>query len=252
MIPTDEQRKQAVVEGILAAMKQVWPSWFRVYARATFPGCRILSVGCGKGGLLRFFRDPLHRVTGCDRDSAAVKQAAPLFPVCVADAYKLPYPSGLVDFVLCEWVLEHLADTTLALDECARVLRPNGMLAILATNPHSPLGWMARMFPRLGSRFWKRSLGVEQSVWKTEHGKNSVGCLRRSLHKRGLRQIALYRISHMQYYCINLRLLVPFAGCLLPFVKLYDWICALPPFSLFANAYLILFQKTAGVHEEYK
>jgi len=244
-----DRREQALVEGTIEGMKHVWPQWYRAYAQATFPGCRILSVGCGKGGALRYFRNPQHRVTGCDLDFGAVKQAASYFPVCVGDILRLPYPSGAFDFIVCDWVLEHLASTDAVLAECARVLRPNGKLAILTTNPHSPLGWVSGMFPRLGSCFWKRSLGTEQPLWEKEHKKNSAGHLTRLMRKRDMRRIALYRVSHMEYYLINLKLLVPFARFLLPLVKLYDTIGRIPPFSLFANAYVILFQKTQGSSE---
>jgi ubiquinone/menaquinone biosynthesis C-methylase UbiE len=250
LVTITDQRKAVLVEGTLVAMKRVWRHWFRAYVQATFPGCRILSTGCGKGGALRYFRDPRHWATGCDLDYEAVRQAASVFPVCVGDLYKLPYLSETFDFVVCDWVFEHLAHTDLALGECHRVLKPNGMMAILTTNPHSPLGWIAKTFPRLGNQFWKRSLGIEQSLWEKGHRENSAGFLTRYLKKRGMRRIALYRISHMEYYFINLKLFVPIARLLVPLVRLYDSICQLPPFSLFANAYLALFQKSEKSPEQ--
>ena len=225
------------------AMKRVWPQWVRAYARAVFPGCRILLPGCGKGGTLRHFRDPQCWATGCDLDREALALAAPVLPVCVADIYRLPYRAEVFDAVFLDWVLEHLADADGALAECVRVLKRNGMVAVLTTNPHSPLGWAARAFPRLGSLFWKRALDMEQSVWETKHARNSAGALTRRMSQMGMRRVALHRISHMEYYALNLKSLVPLAAALIPLVRLYDSICLLPPFSLLANAYVALFQK---------
>jgi ubiquinone/menaquinone biosynthesis C-methylase UbiE len=238
-----------LVEGTQVAIKCVWPSWFRAYAQATFAGCRVLAAGCGKGGLWRHFGDPQIRVTGCDLDRAALKTAAPLFPVCVGDMNRLSYRAETFDFVTCDWVLEHLANGDLALGECLRVLKSNGILAILTTNPRSPLGLAARLFPRLGHWFWKRSLNIEQSFWEEGHGRHSAAALTHWAESRGMRRVALYRISHMEYYLLNLRSLVPLAGVLLPLVRLYDCIFRRPPFSLLANAYLIVFQKPGETSE---
>ena len=48
----------------------------------------------------------------------------------VADVSDLPFRDGVIDGIVCDSVLEHLADPTRALAEMSRVLRPGGTLLI--------------------------------------------------------------------------------------------------------------------------
>lgn len=84
-----------------------------------------LDIGCGRAkGYPHFI--------GVDRDGAHLKHKTNLdADVVVEDAARLPmFSSGSMDFVFSSHLLEHLADTKVALAEWWRVLKPGGHLCL--------------------------------------------------------------------------------------------------------------------------
>jgi ubiquinone/menaquinone biosynthesis C-methylase UbiE len=109
---------------------------------------RVLDVGCGTGGGLRWAEERLGaRLTiGMDiaREALVLCRARSGQWLAQASALQLPWRSESFDLLLCQDVLQHLptdgADVH-ALTEMARVLRPGGLL-LMRTN--SRLGmWQA-------------------------------------------------------------------------------------------------------------
>jgi SAM-dependent methyltransferase len=98
---------------------------------------RVLDVGCGHG---LYSLDLARRgatLVGCDLDRSALSDAQRSSHglgldgragFLVADGAALPLPEGEFDLVVCNCVLEHIADDGAALAAMARVLRPGGML----------------------------------------------------------------------------------------------------------------------------
>lgn len=106
---------------------------------------RVLDLGCGGGrhafGCLRIGAV----VVALDADPAEVKGALAMMAAMAGagevpdggagmgvagDALKLPFPDGAFDKVICAEVLEHLPDDSSAMAELARVLKPDGLLAV--------------------------------------------------------------------------------------------------------------------------
>jgi len=105
----------------------------------------VLDLGCGAG---RHAFECLRRgalVVALDADAVEVKSVAGLTTAMVeagevphggagvavrGDALRLPFPDGCFDKVICAEVLEHLPDDAAVMGELARVLRPDGVLAI--------------------------------------------------------------------------------------------------------------------------
>lgn len=102
-------------------------------------GDLVLDAGCGYGACFDELRRRGARVVGIDRSAAMVGQAprpgCTVFPLGlgVGDLQALPIADGAVDRVLANYVLFHVADLALALQEIRRVLAPGG-LAVLTTN----------------------------------------------------------------------------------------------------------------------
>lgn len=108
---------------------------------------RILDVGCGIGGSsLELAQRYQAHVTGitlspyqAQRGQARAQQQGlwDQVRIQVADALAMPFPADHFDLI---WSLEsgeHMADKTLFLQECHRVLKPGGQL-LMATWCHRP------------------------------------------------------------------------------------------------------------------
>lgn len=109
------------------------------------PGMAVLDLGCGAGRhafeclrrgarVVALDADPVE-LKGVVQMLGAMEDAGEVGPGGAAvavrgTAYALPFPAGSFDRVIAAEVLEHLHEDSLAMSELARVLRPNGLLAV--------------------------------------------------------------------------------------------------------------------------
>ena len=110
---------------------------------AASPGKIVLDVGAGSGTFSNLLADRGFNVTSTDvtEEALEVLRARVAGPVERADATSLPFADSSFDGVILGEVLEHLEDDGGALTEAARVLRPNGVLAVSV--PRNP-AWFSR------------------------------------------------------------------------------------------------------------
>lgn len=67
-------------------------AWVQRWSHLVAPGGTVLDVACGSGRHLRWFAELGHRVTGIDRDTAALASAATHGTVIAADIENGPWP----------------------------------------------------------------------------------------------------------------------------------------------------------------
>lgn len=117
--------------------------WFRrhevVYQRLAdrCAGADVLEAGCGEGYGADLIAGVAGRVVAVDYDEAAVAHVRSRYPrveVMRANLAELPLPDASVDVVVNFQVIEHLWDQTQFVVECARVLRPSGLLLMSTPN----------------------------------------------------------------------------------------------------------------------
>jgi SAM-dependent methyltransferase len=112
-------------------------------------GARVLEVGCGTGRLSEALEQrELARVWAVDASPEMVERAKALgVNARVARAEALPFKEGWFEAVVMRMVL-HLTDRPRAFAQAARVLGPQGRLAVASEDPVSfDRVWFARYFP---------------------------------------------------------------------------------------------------------
>jgi SAM-dependent methyltransferase len=136
-VPADYYRR------IRAAEQEHW--WYRGMREITrtllgadlHAGLRLLDVGCGTGGFLRWALDHgrFESVAGVDIASAALDLAAEQVPgaeLRQAPLDALPFADCAFDLVVANDVLQHVEewDVRASLQEAHRVLAPSGVLLL--------------------------------------------------------------------------------------------------------------------------
>ena len=115
------------------------------------PRGRLLDLGCGTGDLARAAAAAGARVTACDiaaemlrhgaeRDPGGAVQWVPLDP----GWRTLPFGAAVFDAVVAASVLEYVDDPAAVLAECARVLRPGGVVLCTVPDPSNPVRRLER------------------------------------------------------------------------------------------------------------
>lgn len=120
-------------------------------ARATLPpGQRLLDVGCGSGVLgiaLRGQFDEIHGVDIADEAVAIARDNGVRAVKADIGMQPLPFESEFFDCVALLSVLQYIYDPLSALQECNRVLKHGGVLAVTVSNMRN-LGKIFRLLIR--------------------------------------------------------------------------------------------------------
>lgn len=101
----------------------------------------VLEVGCGAGEMAERIVEELGaKVVALDESERMVALTRERgIEAVVGDVQSLPFEDGRFDCVVAAWVFYHVADRARAIAECARVLRPGGLL-VAATVSDENLG----------------------------------------------------------------------------------------------------------------
>ena len=99
-------------------------------------GGRVLDIGCGRGLLLKAFRQRGWDVQGTELSDQAARYARQVsqVPVKIGRLEEMGFPDSHFDAVTMWHVLEHVHDPGVALAEVSRILKPGGVALVGVPN----------------------------------------------------------------------------------------------------------------------
>ncbi|MEK7217323.1 MAG: class I SAM-dependent methyltransferase [Chloroflexota bacterium] len=123
------------VPGARASREQAAMLYTRyAFAARLCRGKEILEVACGSGMGLGFLARTAKRVVGGDCTQGLLRQARKHYgariPLVRLDAHGLPFRDSSFDAIILYEAIYYLADPSLFLQECRRVLREGGSLIV--------------------------------------------------------------------------------------------------------------------------
>lgn len=203
--PTAHERFQGIRRSVLRVLQS---------ARTELDHLDVADIGCGAGTLSALWAEAGHRVYSLDVSSELValghrraKDGDVPIAFCIGTATALPWRDGSMDVCLIPELLEHIRDWERCLDECARVLKPAGVLFLSTNNKLCPRqqefnlplyswypGFLKRRYERLAmtSRPDLANYATYPAVnWFTFYG------LRAALRARGLESLDRYDVAAM-------------------------------------------------------
>ncbi|MBI3485824.1 class I SAM-dependent methyltransferase [Candidatus Daviesbacteria bacterium] len=104
----------------------------------------ILDMGCGEGTRINLILATINtspQAYGIDVNKLAIEKARKQYPkinFTKGNLEKLPFKDNFFDLVYSAYVFEHLMNPETVMEEARRVLKPKGMLVIIAPNFGSP------------------------------------------------------------------------------------------------------------------
>ena len=131
-----------------------WSAFELVVREADLRGRRVLDLGCGTGRLSHALAERgIARVWGVDASPEMLAVAREKVPKGVGlkegRAEALPFRDAWFDRVVM-WLVVHLVDRPAAFGEVARVLVPDGRLAVVSfATEHFHRFWLNRYFPTI-------------------------------------------------------------------------------------------------------
>jgi SAM-dependent methyltransferase len=138
-------------------------------------GDRVLDLGCGTGELTRALAAAGLRVAGCDISRQMLLRASRDRGGCAGWVqlepgwHRLPFASQAFDVVVASSVLEYVAEPAAVLRECARVLRPGGVVLYTVPDLRHPVRWAEWCAQRLAWVTGRLSVAGCRSRWNGYH-----------------------------------------------------------------------------------
>lgn len=158
------------------------------------PDFTVLDLGAGRGAQLlkspgayrtrlATLRGKVKKVVGIDVDEAVLSNPFLDEAHVIEVGERYPLPDHSVDLIVCDWVLEHVANPTEFVAEVGRVLRPGGWFCARTPNRWGMIGLATNLIPNRAHKRLLAKLQPEREsvdVFATTYRLNTIGQLRRA------------------------------------------------------------------------
>lgn len=173
-------------------------------ATAMRPDAVVLDIGCSRGDPDLPSMYTGHYTVGADVDILGLRANHLANAVTLTAMRQLPFANNSFDIVVCKWVAEHLEDPALEFRECARVLKPGGVIVLLTPNAWSFFTLLSRALPYRLKQIFKGRLfaGHEEDTFRTWYRANTRAQLDLLMHRAGLMPRAFTRLPGMWTFFI--------------------------------------------------
>jgi SAM-dependent methyltransferase len=155
---------------------------------ALHPGMRVLDVGCGPGSITRGLAEHVApgEVVGVDLSRPTLDEARrdagarglTNLRYEEGSVYALPFADGSFDAAYAHQVFQHLKETTAALREMIRVVRPGGLVAVRDVDWGTAAYWPS-------DPWIDRFIDVHRDTWRRNGGEPHMGRRLRALFNEG-------------------------------------------------------------------
>jgi SAM-dependent methyltransferase len=180
--------------------------YWHVLDRLLFEKTILLDLGAGKKGMSSLFQNRIGVSIGLDiSHEDLLKNNTIGYRIC-GDAQNLPFKNDCFDFIVSQWLLEHLPFPQKFLRESSRILRPKGSLLIVSNSLLCPFMLLNAVMP---ARFrdWLKKLflpsEVEEDTYPTYYRANTRGQLARKARRTGLKETYFIYASDLSFFVFN-------------------------------------------------
>jgi 2-polyprenyl-3-methyl-5-hydroxy-6-metoxy-1,4-benzoquinol methylase len=103
---------------------------------------KVLEIGCGELCHLNFGNNP--HIVGIDISAKQLERNTTLDEKIVANIEEYKLPEMEYDVIVAWWVLEHLCQPNLVLQNCQQALKENGVIILVSPDPNALKGLITK------------------------------------------------------------------------------------------------------------
>ena len=192
-------------------------------------GCVILDAGCGNNSIILNQNDLKRKKLGIDIALNDIKKNKSIDYAICCNITCIALKNESVDLIICNMVIEHLQDPTVAFAEFSRVLKKGGYLIFMTPCIYNIVVFLSKMIPnRFHNKLVSLLTGINESnIFPTFYKANSIGMLRKMLTERKLVERDLIMYQPPPYAFVFSKIICKLIIHYFRIINKYDWMEAL-------------------------
>jgi ubiquinone/menaquinone biosynthesis C-methylase UbiE len=179
--------------------------YWSIFDSLLTPGMTILDLGAGEKGMISLFINRNITVIGLDMSVEDLKNNTHLSHRICGDAHNLPFKKKF-DFVISQWLLEHLPHPHQFLYEAHRVMKNGGYLSLVSNSLYCPLMFFNAVMPAPIRDWIKKRLlpkEVDEDTFPTYYRANTRSSILNITEDVGLKEETFIYASDLSFFIFN-------------------------------------------------